>query len=179
MQCGVNFRWFIPHETRNVVSTLAGHWAHWYWHPSQVLSAGLGPWEPAQLRLPQFHQHHIMYLMQQLIQRCHMMFYIMHHCIPETACHYLVAACIPSALVWSIQLADPYLMLHLQFANLFARLHRLSRGSFYTLTCAIHAVCLNPLDPTTAAAGRSVQSWNGRRRLHTGPSVKKILANNY
>ena len=37
---------------------------------------------------------------------------------------------------------------------------------------------LNPLDPTTAAADRSVQSWNGRRWPHTGPSIKKIMANN-
>ena len=32
---------------------------------------------------------------------------------------------------------------------------------------------VNPLDPTTAAAGLSVQSWNGRRRPHTGPTIKK------
>ena len=38
---------------------------------------------------------------------------------------------------------------------------------------------INQLDLTTAAAGRSVQSWNGRRRPHTGPYIKKILANNY
>ena len=42
---------------------------------------------------------------------------------------------------------------------------------------------VNPLDPTTAAAGCSVQSWNSRRRLppppHTSPSIKKILVNNY
>ena len=37
---------------------------------------------------------------------------------------------------------------------------------------------VNPLDPETAAAGRSVQSWNGRRP-HTRHSIKKILAINY
>ena len=32
---------------------------------------------------------------------------------------------------------------------------------------------VNPLEPAMAAAGHSVQSWNGRRRPHTGPTIKK------
>ena len=32
---------------------------------------------------------------------------------------------------------------------------------------------INPLDPTTAVAGLSVQSWNGRQRPHTGPTIQR------
>ena len=51
--------------------------------------------------------------MQQLLQICHMVFSVIYHCIPETARCCLEAGCIPTAHVWSIQLAEPILMPHL------------------------------------------------------------------